>query len=115
MEVILIYDCFYHSMMGCTYCMLRTILLYTQNNWRVKYLANQSKIVAGITLIWRKAVAVSKHNGYIPEMASFKFGRLKIIRQNHQIKHFANYSVYKVIENFTLIAIRISCTLQVAR
>ena len=31
---------------------------YVQNNWRVKHLANQSKIVVGITLIWRKAVVV---------------------------------------------------------
>ena len=38
-----------------------------QNNWRVKYLVNQSKIVVGVTLIWRKAVAVSKCNSYRPE------------------------------------------------
>ena len=40
---------------------------YTQNNWRVKYLANRSKIVVGVTLIWRKAVAVSKCNSYRPK------------------------------------------------
>jgi len=44
-------------------------------------LANQSKIVVGVTLIWRKAVDVSKHNSYRPQMALFKFGGLKIIRQ----------------------------------
>ena len=52
-----------------------------QNNWRVKYLANRSKIVVGVTLIWRKAVAVSKCNSYRPETALFNFGGLKIIRQ----------------------------------
>ena len=51
-----------------------------QNNWPVKYLANQSKIV-GVTLIWQKAVTVGKHNSYRPEMALFKFGGLKIIYQ----------------------------------
>ena len=30
-------------------------------------------------LIWRKAVAVSKHNSYKPKMALFKFGGIKII------------------------------------
>ena len=38
------------------------VIPYTQNNWRIKYLANQSKIVVGVTLIWRKDVAVSKNN-----------------------------------------------------
>ena len=33
---------------------------YTQNNWRVKHLANRLKIIVGVTLIWRNAVAVSK-------------------------------------------------------
>ena len=41
------------------------------NNWRVKYLANQLKIVVGVTLIWRKAIAVSNHSSYRPEMALF--------------------------------------------
>ena len=58
---------------------------YTQNNWRVKYLANQSKIVIGVTLIWRKAVVVSEHNSCIPEMALFKFGGIKIIRQTAKL------------------------------
>ena len=57
-----------------------------QNNWLVKYLANQSKIVDGFTLIWRKAVAVTKHNSYRPEMVLFKFGRLKIISQTTTLK-----------------------------
>ena len=30
---------------------------------------------------WRKAVAVSKHNSYKPEVALFKFARLTIIPQ----------------------------------
>ena len=71
--------------------------MYVQNNWQVKYLANLSKIVVGVTLIWRKAVAVSKHNSYIPEMASFKCGGVKDNPPNRQIKHFANYSVYTVL------------------
>ena len=58
---------------------------YTQNNWPVKYLAKRSKIAVGVTLIWRKAVAVSKHNSYRPEMALFNFGRLKIIRQTAKL------------------------------
>ena len=58
---------------------------YTQNNWRVKYLANRSKIIVGITLIWRKAVAVSKCYSYRPETALFKFGGLKIIRQTAKL------------------------------
>ena len=34
------------------YCFcLKTYVLYMQNNWRVKYLANRSKIVVGVTLI----------------------------------------------------------------
>ena len=56
-----------------------------QNNWWVKYLANWSKIVVGVTLIWRKAVAVSKCNSYRPETALFKFGGLKIIRQTAKL------------------------------
>ena len=58
---------------------------YTQNNWRVKYLANQSKIVVGVTLIWRKTVAVSKCNSYRPKTVLFKFGGLKIIRQTAKL------------------------------
>ena len=61
------------------------IIPYTLNNWRVKYLANRSKIVVGVTLIWRKAVAVSKCNSYRPETALFKFGGLKIIRQTAKL------------------------------
>ena len=56
-----------------------------QNNWRVKYLANQSKIIVGITSIWQKAVVISKHNSYRPEMVLFKFGGLKIIRQTTKL------------------------------
>ena len=56
-----------------------------QNNWRVKYLANRSKIVVGVTLIWQKAVAVSKCNSYRPETVLFKFGGLKIIRQTTKL------------------------------
>ena len=48
-------------------------------------MANRSKIVVGVTLIWRKAVAVSKHSSYIPEMVFFKFGGLKIIRQTAKL------------------------------
>ena len=48
-------------------------------------MTNQSKIIVGVTLIWQKVVAVSKHNSYNyiyrPKMAIFKFGRLMIIRQ----------------------------------
>ena len=58
---------------------------YTQNNWRVKYLANRSKIVIDVTLIWPKTVAVSKCNSYRPETALFKFGGLKIIRQTAKL------------------------------
>ena len=68
-----------------------------QNNWRVKYLANRSKIDVDVTLIWRKAVAVSKHNNYIPEMVSFKFGGLKNNLPIHQIKHLANYFANTVL------------------
>jgi len=57
---------------------MRMHILYTQNNWQVKYLANQLKIIVGVTLIWQKAVVVSKHNSYIPEMVSFKFGGLNV-------------------------------------
>jgi len=46
---------------------------------------NRSKIAVGIILIWQNGVAVSKHNGYKPEMALFKFGRLKIIRQTAKL------------------------------
>ena len=58
---------------------------YTQNNWQVKYLANRSKNAVGVTLIWRKAIAVSKRNSYRPEMALFKFGGLKIIRKTAKL------------------------------
>ena len=61
------------------------VLPYTQKYWRVKYLANRSKIVVGVTLILRKAVAVSKCNSYRPVMALFKFGGLKIIRQTAKL------------------------------
>ena len=56
-----------------------------QNNWHVKYLGNRSKIIVGVTLIWQKAIAVSKHNSYRPEMTLFKFGRLKIICQTAKL------------------------------
>jgi len=46
---------------------------------------NQLKIVVGITFIWQKAVAVSKHNSYRPEMTLFKFGELKINRQTAKL------------------------------
>ena len=52
---------------------------------RIQYLAYRSKIVVGVTLIWRKAVAVSKCNSYRPETALFKFGGLKIIRQTAKL------------------------------
>ena len=41
---------------------------------------NQLKniIVIGVTLIWRKAVAVSMRNSYRPDMALFKFDGFKI-------------------------------------
>ena len=58
------------------------------NIWRI----NQ-KIVVGVTLIWRKAVAVIKHNSYRPEMALLKF---EDKLPNRQIKHTANYSAYAV-------------------
>ena len=48
-----------------------------QNDWQAKYLAI---IIVGVTLIWGKAVAVSKHYNYRPKMALFKFGGLKIFR-----------------------------------
>ena len=88
---------------------------YTQNNWRVKYLANQSKIVVGVTLIWRKAVAVSKCNSYRPETALFKFGGLKIIRQTAKlntppiilrIRYFGPATIYANVihmENYSLL------------
>ena len=51
--------------------------------WRVKYLANQSVIVVGVTLIWRKALAAVHINSYKTLLALFKFGgRMK----NHQLK-----------------------------
>ena len=65
--------------------MIREYIPYTQKYWRVKCLANRSKIVVGVTLIWRKAVAVSKRNSYRPVMALFKFGGLKIIRQTAKL------------------------------
>ena len=78
------------------------LILYTQNNWRVKYLANRSKIVVGVTLIWQKAVAVSKCNSYRPEMASFKFGGLKIICQTAKLNTppiiLCSYTVYFTID-----------------
>ena len=46
---------------------------------------NRSKIVVGVTLIWQKAVAVSKCNSYKPETALFKFGGLKIIRHTAKL------------------------------
>ena len=49
-----------------------------QNDWQAKYLANRLIIVVGVTLIWQKAVVVSKHYNYRPKMALFKFGGLKI-------------------------------------
>ena len=79
----------------CTNCIVQiyanralsynNVIPYTQKNWQVKYLANRSKIVVGVTSIWRKAVAVSKHNSYRREMASFKLGGLKIIRQTTKL------------------------------
>ena len=72
------------------------IIPYTLNNWRVKYLANRSKIVVGVILIWRKTVAVSKCNSYRPETALFKFWRIKDNSPNRQSKHTANYSAYTV-------------------
>ena len=74
------YDCTCVSNMN-----FRPNIPYTQNNWQVKYLTNRSKIVVGITLIWRKAVTVSKCNSYRPETALFKFGGLKIIRQTAKL------------------------------
>ena len=42
--------------------------------WRVEYLANRSIIVVGVTLIWRKAVAVIHVNSYKTILALFNFG-----------------------------------------
>ena len=76
---------------------IRTTGIYRISNWRVKYLANRSKIVVGVTLIWQKAVAVSKYYSYRPEMVLFKFGGLKIIHQTAKLNTpAANYSVYTV-------------------
>ena len=42
--------------------------------WRVEYLPNQSVIVVGVTLIWRKAVAAVHINSNKTLLALFKFG-----------------------------------------
>ena len=42
--------------------------------WRVEYLVNRSIIVVGVTLIWRKAVAVIHINSYKTILALFNFG-----------------------------------------
>ena len=59
-------------------CMIYRIrrIIGESNIWRI-----DQKSLFGITLIWQKAVAISKHISCMPEMASFKFGGLKIIHQ----------------------------------
>ena len=47
---------------------------YKQIYWRVEYLANQSIIVVGVALIWRKAVAAIHINSYKAILALFNFG-----------------------------------------
>ena len=52
--------------------------------WRVKYLANRSVIVVGITLIWQKAeTAIYTYNSYETILVLFKFGGCT---KNRQIK-----------------------------
>ena len=68
-----------------THAGTHTQIPHTQNNWRVKYSASRTKIAVGVTLIWPKAVAVSKHNSYRPEMALFKFAGSKIIFQTAKL------------------------------
>ena len=51
---------------SCVYSIVHTV--YAEK-LAVTYLANQSKTFVGVTLIWRKAVAVNKHNNYRPELA----------------------------------------------
>ena len=65
-------------------------VLYTQAS---QIFGESIKIDVGVTLIWRKAIAVIEHNSFRSEMALFKFGELQIISQ---IKHTTNYSAYMV-------------------
>ena len=54
--------------------------------WRVEYLVNQSVIVVGVTLIWRKAVAAVHINSYKTLFAIFKFGGQTKNRQTAKLK-----------------------------
>ena len=41
-----------------------------------KYLANCAKVSDGVTLSWREAAVVGKHNSYKIGKVLFKFGKL---------------------------------------
>ena len=49
-------------------------------------MANQSVIVVGVTLIWRKAVAAGHINSYKAILALFKFGEQTKNRQTAKLK-----------------------------
>ena len=54
--------------------------------WQVEYLANWLIIVVGVTLIWRKAVAVIHINSYKTILVLFNFGGQTKNRQTAKLK-----------------------------
>ena len=72
-------------------------ILYKLIYWRVEYLANQSIIVVGVTLIWRKAVSFIHNNSYKTILVLLKFGRQTKNHQTAKLKSPPN-KLYSLVE-----------------